>query len=106
MSIKACEVRCIGSYDLDSFEFIKPEISFVSIAWSNLDFSILPDNLINNLKIAGAIPSDDKDSKITFEFLDKRLTDIEQGFKNFTPILERVCILLSKKQSEIQKVLE
>lgn len=106
LTIKMCEVRCIGTYDTDSFEFVKPETSFVSIAWSNLDFSILPENLVNNLKIAGAIPSDDKNSKITFEFLDKRLTDIEQGFKNFTPILERVCTLLSKKHDEIQKVLE
>lgn len=106
LTIKMCEVRSIGSYDLDSFEFTKLETSFASIPWSNLDFSILPDNLVNNLKIAGAIPSDDKDSKITFEFLDKRLTDIEEGFKNFTPILERVCNLLSKKQNEIQKVLE
>ena len=76
-TVKSCEVRLIGYYDTETFDLssVSPSV----IPWSSVDLSTLPDTLVNNLKLAGAIPSDEK--PLTFEFLDSRLTNIENALQ-------------------------
>lgn len=73
----SCEVRKIGEYDTETLNV--ENVSSVSVPWSVVEFSTLPDTLVNNLKLAGAIPSDEK--HVTFEYLDSKLENLEKAIQ-------------------------
>lgn len=80
-TVNTCEVRALASFDDEEIS-LKPLEKSRSVPWSTLDFDLLPSSLIDNLKLYGSIPSDDK--RVTIEWLDKRISDIESLLKNYS----------------------
>lgn len=79
-TIKSCEIRKVAYFDTDSCEFEKIPIEV--IAWNTVALDSLPDSLVNNLKLSGAIPSDEK--FMTLEYL-------ETQYKDLSTKIEAVC---------------